>query len=108
MVALVGMAASLVPAATLYFQRADARHRAVKADGNRKRDYERDTTRVYEKYIELRQILLIIDGMGETDKDKADAKGVLKAALAHKVLPDPARHLLDTDEATNKHENSVS
>jgi len=99
-VALAGIVASLVPAVTLYFQRADARNRTCKADGERRRSYERECTRVFDEYVELRQILLMVDGMGA--EDTATAKAMLKSALSHAVLPDPARHLYIQDEAPKK------
>ena len=97
MVAMAGIVASLVPAATLYFQRADARNRAHKADDDIRRRYERECMLVFDEYVDLRQILLMIDGMD--DSDSATVKAMLKRLLAHAVLPDPARHLYDADEA---------
>jgi len=94
-VALAGIVASLVPAATLYFQRADARNRAYKADADHRRAYERECTRVFDEYVELRQTLLMIDGM--SDEDRAVAAAMLKNALSHAILPDPARHLYDNE-----------
>jgi len=98
MVALAGIVAALVPAATLYFQRADARYRVFKADAAHRRAYERECTRVFDEYVELRQTLLMMDGMNE--EDSAVATAMLKNALAHAVLPDPARHLYDNEAAT--------
>ncbi len=100
MVALAGIVASMVPAVTLFFQRVDARHRAQKADGDRRRRYERESTQVFDEYVELRQVLLMVDGMGA--EDGLTVKAMLKNALSHAVLLDPARHLYRTDEEASK------
>ena len=97
MVALAGIVASLVPAATLYLQRADARNRANKADSNSRRSYERESVRVFDEYVELYQTLLMIDGMSA--EDSAIATAMRKTALSHEVLKDPARHLYSAEEA---------
>ena len=97
MVTLAGIVAALVPASTLYLQRADARHRASEAAGNRRRSYERESVRVFDEYVELYQTLLMIDGMSA--EDSAIATAMRKTALSKDILKDPARHLYSAEEA---------
>jgi len=103
MVALAGIVASMVPAATLYFQRADARNRAHKADGDIRRRYERECTQVFDEYMELRQVLVMMDEIG--DGDTLIIKAMLKNALLHAVLPDPSRHLYSEDAPVTNRSN---